>query len=800
MPPSSDQGEQEAGAPSPGGRGADGDTGPGVAPPGPPGAPDDPRADDEAPADVDLRRPEEAEEEGVPGARRIPRFGTFGGVFTPTLLTILGVIMFLREGWVIGNAGLLGGAAIIVLSFGITACTALSMSSITTNIRIGAGGAYAIVAQSLGLEIGGALGIPRYLSQALAVTMYVFGFREGWLWIFPEHPALLVDLLIFLSLFGIAYWSADLAIRVQYVIMAVIAVALFSIAMAAATGSMDQPVTSVPLWGSFPGSPEDGFGGTDFWTVFAVFFPASTGIMAGANMSGELKDPKRSIPRGTMAAIGVSLVIYLGLAYWLARSATTEELASNYTIMIDKAYWGPPVLAGLLGATFSSALASLVGSGRILMAMGEHRVLPGGEWLEQKTEDGDPQNAMLVTGGILLLTLLMRDLNVVAPLITMFFLVTYAMLNGVLLLEQSLGLVSFRPRLEVPRSVPLAGLVGSLFAMFVIHPTMGWVSIVIVLAFYGVLLRRRLEAPFADVRSGLFVAMAEWAAEKVTQLPSRQERAWQPNLLVPVRDPRELRGTYQILEAVTRPHGTVNLMGLAAGDEDEEALGRRLSGTAGSFRERGVSARTTVIRSPGLVESGGYAESVTAGMQALRGAFFRPNVVFLKTPTSSHDREAVRRIVGEADRERIGVLLYAPHPVTGLGQRKAVNVWIRDRAPDWRISWDIGNLDLPLLVGLLVARNWGADLRLTMAAEAEDHLPDARSFLEDLVELARLHGARTFVEAAPFGEMVERAPPADLSIFGLVADPDFGFVEEVRERSGSTCLFVRDSGLESVLA
>ena len=272
--------------------------------------------------------------------------GTFGGVFTPTLLTILGVIMFLREGWVIGNAGLLGGVLVIVAAFVITGITGLSMSSITTNIRIGAGGAYAIVAQSLGLEIGGSLGIPRYISQALAVTMYVFGFREGWLWIFPGHHPLLVDVVVFASLYLIAYLSLDLAIRVQYLIMAIIIGALVSIAVAAFQGSMVIPLSEVQLWGDFPGAPDDGFGGTTFWTVFAVFFPASTGIMAGANLSGDLRNPRRSIPLGTMSAIAVSLVIYLALAYWLARSATPDELVSNYTIMMEKAAWGPAVLAG----------------------------------------------------------------------------------------------------------------------------------------------------------------------------------------------------------------------------------------------------------------------------------------------------------------------------------------------------------------------------------------------------------------------------------------------------------------------
>ncbi|MGI8542782.1 MAG: amino acid permease, partial [Aridibacter sp.] len=306
------------------------------------------------------------------------KFGMFAGVFTPTLLTILGVIMYLREGWVVGNAGLGGAWLIILLAFLITACTGLSMSSITTNIRIGAGGAYSIIAQSLGIEVGGSLGIPLYVSQALAVTMYIFGFREGWLYLFPTHPPLAVDICTFAVLFGIAYISTSFAFRIQYFIMVIIAASLISIFGTFFTATELQPIT---WWGTFPGSPENNFRGADFWIVFAVFFPAATGIMAGANMSGDLENPRRAIPLGTMSAIGISLVIYMALAYWLARMATMNELASFYTIMIDRALWGPIVLAGLLGATFSSGLSSLVGAPRILQALGENGILPAGKWL-----------------------------------------------------------------------------------------------------------------------------------------------------------------------------------------------------------------------------------------------------------------------------------------------------------------------------------------------------------------------------------------------------------------------------------
>ena len=453
------------------------------------------------------------------------KFGTFAGVFTPTLLTILGVIMYLRMGWVVGNAGLLGAWLIIIVSFLITLTTALSMSAITTNIRIGAGGAYAIISQALGLEVGGSLGIPRYVSQGLAVTMYIFGFREGWLGIFPHHIPFLIDIIVFGVLLTIAYISADLAIKTQFFIMGIIIISLISIVMAAYYGSMTIPTEDAIRWGTFRGSPDNDFSGSTFWIVFAVFFPASTGIMAGANMSGELKHPNKSIPLGTLWAIGISFVIYMALAFWLARSATEQELISNYNIIIDKSIFGPLIIAGVLGATFSSALASLVGSSRILFAMGEHRVLPYGKFLAGQSANGQPRNAMIVTGIMIFVTMLLRDLNAVAPLVTLFFLITYAMINVVVIIEQNLGLISYRPLFKINKWVPWIGLTSSVLAMFIINPTISLISISIVFVVYWFLSRQNIETPFEDVRSGLFVSFAEWAAKHTWGMKTMQQRA-----------------------------------------------------------------------------------------------------------------------------------------------------------------------------------------------------------------------------------------------------------------------------------
>ncbi|MBT8478436.1 MAG: amino acid permease, partial [Gemmatimonadetes bacterium] len=502
----------------------------------------------------------------------------------------------------------------------------------------------------------------------------------------------------------------------------------------------------------------------------------------------------RSIPLGTMSAIGVSLVIYLGLAYWLARSATPEELAGNYTVMIDKAAWGPPVLAGLLGATLSSALSSLVGSARILQAMGDHRVLPNSDWLSYLSDKGEPRHAMMVTGAIVGGSLLLRDLNVVAPLITMFYLITYAMLNLVVLIEQSMGLVSFRPLLRIPRWVSAAGLVGSTVTMFIIHPVFSLTAVATVLVFYVLLLRRRLEAPFGDMRSGLFVTAAEWAAKKVAILPQQQERAWKPNILVPVEDPRSVRGSFMLLHDIAAPKGSVKLMGLST-ERADPGLESGITALNEAFRDREVFSSCTVLEKPGP-----YVQGLVTGMQALRGAFFKPNIVFLELPETDEREEDYAHIQAEAGGERIGVLVHAPHPRSGLGERRAVNVWIRDRSPDWRIRMKFGNLDLPILVGYKLMRNWDARMRLITVVDRAESAEDARQFLQALLALGRIPRSTVEVVTEPFANYLVHAPQADVSIFGLGPRPDFAFMRRMVTETRSTCLFARDSGRESALA
>ncbi len=718
-------------------------------------------------------------------------FGTFAGVFTPTVLTILGVILFLREGWVVGNAGLLGAWAIILIAFAITTLTALSMSSITTNIRIGAGGAFSIISQSLGLEMGGSIGIPLYLAQTLAVTMYVFGFREGWLWIFPQHPPLLVDMCIFLLLFSIAYVSAKVAFKIQYLILAILAISLFSVFITFFTNPVDNPIQWI---GDFPGSPENGFSGVSFWIVFAIFFPAATGILAGANMSGELKKPRRSIPVGTLSAIAISFVIYMVMAYWFARVATPQELASNYTIMIDKAFYGPVVLAGLLAATLSSALTSLVGAPRILQALAHHQVLPKSKWVSKKSRSNEPRNAMIITGLIVLGTIFLRDLNFVAPLLTMFFLITYAMINLVVLIEQNLSLVSFRPLFRIPPFVSFLGTLGCIFSMFVINPTFSLVALIVVFSIYGFLLRRNLKAPFGDVRSGLFVSLAAWAAKKAAKLPSSQERAWKPNLLVPVKNISKTGRHLRIIYDITTPHGDVNFLSIT--DEDSSPdIWRELKRLSGTLNKRDIFSTWVIIKSESFISGLKYS------MRILKRTFFGPNIVFLPLEDYLEDGKELCQIIREARIDKMGVIASHLHPELELGRKSVVNLWIKDMGPEWKLDMHMPNMDLAILIAYKIKENWNARLNLVTVIEDEDQVEEAKEYLENMIDLARISGRVTVrVINDDFASALVKSDIADLNIFGLEANPSLERINQISAKVDSSCLFVRDSGEESAFA
>ena len=447
------------------------------------------------------------------------RLGTFIGVFTPSILTILGVILFLRTGWVVGNAGLGGAIAIVLAANAITLATALSVSAVATNMRVGAGGAYFIISRSLGVEVGAAIGIPLFLAQALSATLYAFGLAESLQHVWTGAPQAPIAVGTILVITLIAARGAGVALRLQLPIMAAIVAALVVLFL----GVADQGAGSVEVSGAT--------GGAGFWTVFAVFFPAVTGILAGISLSGELARPDRSIPRGTLAAVVVGLVVYLGVVVGLAVGSDQQTLLTDNLIWFSLAGGAAFVIfPALWGAIFSSAVGSILGAPRTLAAMVDDRVLP--RWVGASIgRVKGPGVPLILSFAVSLGAVFLGDLDAVAPVLTMFFLTTYGMINLVAGVEALAADPSFRPRMRVHWSLSLAGAFACFWVMYLINPIALFGAAVIEIGIYLLMRRRALAAPWGDLRRGAIMSLIRSSVIQLRRLP-RDPRNWRPNILL----------------------------------------------------------------------------------------------------------------------------------------------------------------------------------------------------------------------------------------------------------------------------
>lgn len=707
------------------------------------------------------------------------KFGSFNGVLRPTILTILGVMLYLREGWVVGNAGLLGAILVILACYVITGTTAFSISSITTNVRVGSGGAFSIISQSLGLEVGGSVGIPLFLAQGLSAALYIQGIAETWMYVFPHHNRYLVVLIVFMMAFMLAFYSAKLAFRVQSFVMLGLIAALVSMFL----GLRSHPVNPSPvLWGNF----EDG----SFWMLFAVFFPAATGIMVGASMSGSLREPRRSIPLGTLSAWGISLLVYLSVAVWYALLGTPEKLRDTSTIFAaEHAAVRELVLIGIVSSCFSAALSSLVAAPRVLQALASHRIVPLYSRF-QKVTKGEPRNASLFTGVLVLATLLIGDLNAIAKILTMFFLVIYFMINFVLFIEHRLKMISFRPQFPIPSWIPLMGSLSCMMAILIINPLSGMIAIIFVLGIYFYLDSLELQTPWETVHSGIFAGIANWAAKKVT-LSGRfnTKRSWKPDLLIPVERTTQLEGYYRIVRALIMPQGSIQVVGICAKPEAFPKLSEMVT----EFQKEGLFATGSVL--DGMDFLTGLRSCITVK----NGSFFRPNTIFVSL--DNRTEAELQAIVGMAKAYRMGVILLGIHPESRLGRERKINLWVRDQSPNWQLGLELANLDYSVLLSYQLNRNWGASIRVLSVARDVEDVPATQKFLTKLMRYARMpKDIRVQVEHGDFWAFISRAPRADLNIMGLSENVQKDMLISLVMKTGASCIFVLDSGNESALA
>jgi amino acid transporter len=563
----------------------------------------------------------------APGAARAPasrlQLGTFAGVFTPSILTILGIILFLRLGYVVGAAGLARALGVIAVANAISVLTALSVSAISTNLRVKGGGDYYLISRTLGLSFGGAIGVVIFLAQAVSIGFYCIGFAEAVVSLVPPlGPFALhgIAAIAVAALAVLAWLGADLATRFQYVIMGGLVAALVSFALGA-VGHWNEAILR-ENWAP----PADAL---SFWAAFAIFFPAVTGFTQGVSMSGDLAAPGRSIPRGVLSAVALSLAIYFACAVLFAAALSGDALRSDFSAM-KRVAWIPLLIdIGVMAATLSSALASFLGAPRIMQSLAKDDVFPllkpfaagGGS-------SGNPRRAVIPTLLIGLAVVAIGDLNAIAGVVSMFFLVSYGLLNYATYFEARAASPSFRPTFRFfDYRVALLAAVACLAAMLAINVLAGAAASLVVAGLYVYLRLRAAPATFADGRRAYHMMLARHHL-LLANAESEHPRAWRPQLLVFSDSDRRRARILRFAKWVEAGGGLATVVRMIESD-DRHALERRRAEQDKLAAEIDASKSSAL---PLVVVGSSTPQMIASIVQAAGVGPFRVNTVVVNWP------------------------------------------------------------------------------------------------------------------------------------------------------------------------
>jgi len=482
-------------------------------------------------------------------------------VFLTAISTILGAIMFLRFGYSVGQVGLLGTVIIIALGHLVTVPTAMAIAEIATNQKVEGGGSYYILSRSFGITIGAAIGIALYLSEAISVAFYSIAFAEAfrpvYAYLNEVYGYALTDPR-FVSIPGVILLGglvlargANLGVRVLYLVVGVL---FLSLAMFFLGNGGYSPSGTVALWTGTVTSPDP------FFLVFAIIFPAFTGVTAGVGLSGDLKRPRSSIPLGTLAAAFTGMVVYLAIAYKLAVSASPADLAGDQLIMSRIALWGPIIPIGLGCATFSSALGSILVAPRTLQALGHDGIFPGkgfNRWVAGgRGETGEPHNGTLITIIIALFFVMAGNVNFVARIISMIFMVTYGAVCLISVLEHFAADPSYRPSFRSRWYISLVGAVACVWLMFKMSPFYAALAIFLMVGIYIVVARVHPEKRgLASLFQGAIFQISRNLHVFLQKTHRSTEATWRPSVVCISRDSFHRLSAFELLRWISHRYG-----------------------------------------------------------------------------------------------------------------------------------------------------------------------------------------------------------------------------------------------------
>lgn len=724
------------------------------------------------------------------------RLGTFLGVFTPSVLAMLSAIMYLRFAWVVGQTGIGGTLLILLISWAIAFCTAMSASALASNMRVGVGGEYFIFSRTLGLTLGGAIGIPLLICRVLSVTLHSLALAEALAFLWPDDlgkpPLTGMTVAIVLLTAAISARSISVALKLQIPMMIAIAISIVALAYGVLTGPISMPSLAAP---ELPGRQ-------GFWVVFAVFFPAVTGVVAGVGLSGDLKDPRRSIPRGILSAVAVTGALYLVVLSLLAVTDQVglPELADispgNSPVWMRLAFLGGfLVLPGMWGAACSSAFGGILSGPRVMQAMAKDGILP--HPLQKLSPSGQPTTATWVCGTLAMLALLLGDLNAVAKIVTVFFLTFWGMLNFAAAIEALIGDPSYRPTIRTPWFVSLAGAAGCLFVMFLISPMFCVAAVSVELLIWALLRRLSLQASWGDVWTGVWGVLARFSLMKLNK-QNPDPRSWRPHILLFAGDVEKRSGLVRLASAFNQDRGILTVCDLVIGRPDDDPIlaPSREAMMARFFEREGLLAfgETNVVED---FEAGVVGVAQANGMGPLRS-----NTIMFGWPSKRPRLEALLRLTRLLYHTGKSTLIAKLCEPAGPSRHEQIDIW-------WRGKQKNGDLMLLLARLLSLSTSWrGATIMVRSIVPAEDQRKTREKTLDKMLYDARIPAKREVLtqrDGQPVAEIIRDASRnADVVFLGIEV-PETGCESLYAERLENlfaglpTAVLVRSAGQHASL-
>jgi amino acid transporter len=663
-------------------------------------------------------------------------FGTLP-VFLAAISTILGAIMFLRFGYAVGHVGMLGAIAIIVLGHLVTVPTALAIAEIATNRKVEGGGEYFIISRSFGKTIGSVIGISLYLSQAVSVAFYMIAFAEAF-----QPLAMHIE-----QLLGLAFDPRMISIPATLLLVVLMLTKGASMGVAALNVVVVTLAASLIML--FVGQPVAGFDQSSvtltasvknahpFFHVFSICFPAFTGMTAGVGLSGDLKNPRRSIPLGTLSATVIGMVVYFAIVVKLAYSAPLDLLATDQLVMAKIAVWGPMILIGLGCATLSSAIGSILVAPRTLQALGADAGLPLGKfngWIAAgHGAANEPRRATLVTSVFALVVVFLGNVDFVARLISMFFMVTYGSLCAISFMEHFAARPSYRPSFRSRWYVSLFGAGICLFMMLQMDPVYAISALVILAGLYWVVSRRQpgdgndLAAMFEGVMTQL-TRYLQIQLQRRTRAGGGAE--WRPSVIMVSDQTFKRRAPLELMRWICYRYGFGTYLHFIEGRLDNtsyheaEQLNERLVSVARS--QKSPVFMDTIV-SPSIISA--LAQSLQVpGISGLNNntALFE----FSEHDEPSAIAEVVKGCLFAASTE-MGLLVLR-HGDHHFGDRRTIHIWL---------TWnDKNNANLMVLLAymLLAHPDWHQAEISVFAALPGAQVGQQRHDLEQLMFEGRI--------------------------------------------------------------